>query len=585
MGELMKFLKFRYIMVSGILFALVTTYTNCGPGFQMASQSDSLNMSSIGLSKDNPFKCEDPNATSLAPLRRLTRDEYSNSVLGLVGSTIHTQLVDTINTLSADQMMKSLSDFSPIISDSQMSGYQSVAERAYRIISQDLNQAKALGGDCIAVNPISAACKDAAITNLGLLAFRRPLTEVEKVKYRDQVFTLGSSGQDSIGLLVYTYLLSPDFLMLVETGAPTDATPGSSFELTPYELASRLSYSVWSAPPDKILYAAAAANELNDADKLSAQVDRMLQDPRAQTKMRQFFRYWLDPRSYSASAYSASFLEGLNVDNANSEFQREMYEFIDYIVWQKKGSFRDLLTSPVSFAKTPQVAAIYGHDPVTDPSKPAMMSGRRKGLFMRGPILATEGNETHPILRGVKFNTRFLCMPMGLPSGAMVSSSQFFTDDARKIASTRDRTASMTNNVSCMGCHSMINPYGFALENFDGMGRFRNIEKAFSKDGTFLANHPINTAVDSLVVDFNSKSNVTDGMDVVDKMVDSARAPACFVEQISRYYRIRNETNEDSCMLAEMYEKVKGADYADKSILDTFKTFIMSRNMKQRRYQ
>jgi hypothetical protein len=574
-------------LVLGLIFVF---FTNCHSG---AFEAIDFPSSATGLgslvgnlsSKGNPFVCTSPNDVSVTPLRRLTRDQYANTLLAVLGSGLFSQLTADINTLPADVLQKNVSDFSASIQDTQMTAYQGIAEKVYQMISTNDSAAQGLAGSCISASPVPPACRDEAIKNLGLQAFRRPLTTDEFAKFRDQVFALGTSGKDGLALTLYTFLLSPDFLFKVEVGEAADPSTDATFKLTSYEIASRLSYTLWSAPPDQTLYSAAANDSLKNPDQLAAQIDRMLADPRAEQKMSGFFQYWLNPRKFSAASFSPDFLQGLDVAAANTEFERELNEYVDYIVWQKKGSFTDLLTSPLSFARTPAVAAIYGHAPVTDSSMPATMSGRRKGLLMRGSVLATEGNETHPILRGVKFRSRFLCATLGLPSGVMTNVPQFFSDLARTQSSTRVRTTGLTSSNACMACHGQINPFGFAFENFDGMGRFRTEERAFSTAGTLLATHAIDTQVDGLVVDPQTSLSAHDGYDVIDDLVEGTQASACFVEQISRYYKIQLEQPQDSCLFSAVYDKIRGSGQTPASIVGGFKQFLSHPSVMQRRFQ
>lgn len=573
------------LLISSFL-CLLLAYSNCSPGgFKIDESATSLSSEAFGQGKGNPFICSDRNQVSVTPLRRLTQEEYSNTLLALLGSSLHTQLQADISTLPSDQLMKSVSDFTASIIDSQMEAYNRIAEKSFQLISSNAANAQRLGGTCITAATVTAACRDQAIQKLGQLAFRRPLTAAELTKYREKVFALGASGAESLGLVVYTLMQSPDFLLHLELGSASDSNSGNSFDLTAYEIASRLSYFLWSAPPDETLYQAAASDSLKDPAAVSAQVERMLSDPRAQAKLNSFFRFWLDPKKYSAQSFSSKFLSGLDVNAVNAEFEREMFEFINHIVWQEKGSFKDLLTSNLSFAKTSQVAGIYGHSPVTNPSAPAVMAGRRKGVLMRGPVLATEGNETHPILRGAKFNNRILCRSLGLPSGVMTNDPKFFSDEARIMASTRERTRGLTASSTCMGCHSQINPFGFAFENFDGLGRFRSQEQVFSQAGEMVATHPVVTHVSGLRPSFVMQAEAEDGYDVIDRLLDGSEAPACFVQQITRYYRIRAEKPEDNCLLADMYDHLQTEEGSEASILESVKSFLTHQSLSRRRFQ
>ncbi len=556
---------------------------------EVNDQTDGAGPSSTGSGGDsapaNPFVCSTPQGSPITPLRRLTKEEYTNSLLALVGSNLFAQLLPDVNTLANDALVKSISDFSALIQDTQMAAYQAIAEKAYQLMVANPSIVAQLVGNCITDATTTVNCRDSAITKLGKLAFRRPLTVEEIALYRTQLFPLGTSGVEGIGYVVYHMLQSPAYLLKVEVGDSGDTSSGDTFQLTQYEIASRLAYMLWAAPPDAELYEAADAGLLTDPANLKKQVDRMLANPLTKNRMSAFFSYWLKPSRYAASSYSSEFLKGANVQSMNEEYSREMMAFIDYIVWQKNGTYADLLTSNVSFAGTAEVAEAYGHAPVVSGGGPATMTGRRQGLLMRGPVIVTEGNETHPILRGVKFNNRFLCRQFGLPSGVMTSDPKFFSDEARMKMSTRERTAGITSNTSCMACHSQINPFAFAFENFDGLGRPRSVENAFSTTGTLLTTHPIDTKVDGIVVDPGTKIHAEDGFDVIQQIVDSAQGPACFATQMTRFYRIQLESPEDSCLLSSMYQNLRGKDYSGTSIVKSFTQLLTDPTITRRRFQ
>jgi hypothetical protein len=571
-----------------MIILLMVFNQNCSKGFEVAEMAEFNSSSGSLFNPDakggNPFVCSNPNQPAASPLRRLTRTQYSNTLLNAVGPSLHMSLTGSIATLYDDVLAKSVSDFRTQIEDAQMQAYQSVAEKAYFTIQATPTLAVALAGACLSAVPVTSACKTDFVRTFGKKMFRRPLLDSEVNKFTSQVFEKGESATEGVAMTVYAMMISPDFLLRLELGSSTDPTAANVFNLSPYEVASRLSYLLWDAPPDEALMLAADSNRLSNSDQLSAETDRMLKDPRAKSKIHDFFRFWVDPKKSAPTAFSTDFLNGFDVSAANAEFEREMYEFIDYVVFQKNGSFKDLLADSSSFARTNLVAQTYGHAAVTGTS-PAQMDSNRKGLLMRAPVIATEGNETHPILRGVKFKRRFLCDTLGLPSGVMTNDPTFFSDSARMVSSTRARTAGLTSSSTCMACHSSINPFGFALENFDGLGRLRLKEKSYSTMGNFLAEFPIDTRVSGLAIELGSSFSVNDGTEMIDHMLEGNKVPACFVQQIYRYYQMKAETPGDGCQLSSMYDKLKTQDNSGKPLLSVFKELFVYPSVLKRSLQ
>lgn len=560
----------------------LVVFQNCGPTYvttsmsSLASSGSSLN-STPGSYKQNPFVCKAPNVQSITPLLRMTRTQYANNLKSLVGAATYTQAAPLINSLYDDALKKNVKDFSNTISDNQMTAYQALAENVYNYIKDTPAVVQQLGGTCIQQTTVTATCIETAIKKLGLLAFRRPITAAELNLWKTNIYTQGATPSEGLAFSIYAFMLAPDFLLHLELGQDTTTT--ASYDLTPYEVASRLSYGITDSPPDQLLYDAAAASELSTLKQIEPHVDRLLATAEAKNKISQFFNYWLDPRRYSATTFSPDFLVGLDVNSANDESSREMNEYINYVIFTKKGSFDDLILGQESFARTPAVASIYGHSAVTG-SSPAQLGSDRKGLLMRTPVIATEGNETHPIIRGVKFRDRFLCETFGLPSGINTNDPTFFSDEARIKMSTRERTAGITAGQVCMGCHSSINPVGFAFENFDSLGRVRPIETAYSTTGKVIAHHAIST--ESPVVTLgNASTSVRNGLSIIDSMMQENVLPGCFVKQVSRFYKIQQENTDDACDLANIYGK--GISNPEAPVLEIFRQQFLTQNIFKRR--
>lgn len=567
-----------------VVSASVLSFQNCGGGFQVLNV-DSLGSSGElsflpGAKKDNPFVCQSRDTISANPIHRLSKIQLQNTLASVVGKATQQAVANQINTLFDDSLKKDLTDFSNSITDSQMSAYQAIAEAVQAQLRANPTVAQDIGGTCLSAATVTSACRDDAIQKVGTKAFRRPLSPAEITRL-NQAFALGANGIEGLALTVYTLILSPNFLLHLELGDATSTAAGT-FDLTPYEVAARISYGLTDGPPDATLYAAAVANQLSTVSQVRPHVERLILTAEAKEKIHRFVKYWLDPRRYSGANLAPDFLQGLDVAGVsalNDEFEREMYEYVDYVVFDKKGTFDDLVLGRESFARTPAAAAIYGHAAVTGNS-PATVDPVRKGLFMRTPLLAGDGNETHPIIRGVKVRSRLLCETLGLPVGVMTNDPTFFSDAARTRLSTRDRTAGITAGASCMGCHASINPVGFAFENFDTLGRVRMKETAFSTTNMKLAEHAIVTSSDGVRLG-GDPLPIRDGLDVIDGMSRQNQLAGCFVRQVSRFYRIQKETVDDACFLNEIYQK--SMITTNTPVIDVFKTQYLQPTLFKRR--
>lgn len=575
----------RFQKITSVLFvaAASTLAVGCSSDFVVSGKLD-LASGAVNFGADrkvNPFTCSAP-TQGQEPIRRLSKTEYSNTLLAIVGSGVHTQVADVVGTLYSDELVKSISDFSHQIDDAQMTAYQSIAERVRAVVSADMSKLGSAGFSCANTTPLTTACRDQIISTLGLRAFRRPLTTAETTQLRDTVLPLGTTNAEKIGWILYTLLQSPSFLLRLEAGA-IETAPGE-YALSQYEIASRISYAITDSPPDSALYAAAQANSLTSVEAISPHVDRLFETAAAKAKIKKFFNYWLKPNNLpSDTSLPADFKAGVNVTALNLEYQRELDEFIEYVVFKKRGSIEDLLLSREAFPRTDQAAQIMGARKLasTD-TAPSQTDENRVGVFMRPSILTTDGSETHPIVRGAKFRLRYFCEHMGLPEGALLAGDQSFASEAAKIKhSTRYRTEVLTGTQTCMACHSRINPVGFAFEGIDNIGRVRDQEKVYSNSGALLATHSIDTSVQMIFDYMEGARSASDGVQLMTLIAEKNQLPACFAKQMHRFYELRQETPEDSCVMKDVYAKL--AIEQNAAIIDAFKTQVLNWSTLKRR--
>jgi hypothetical protein len=366
------------------------------------------------------------------------------------------------------------------------------------------------------------------------------------------LFNTTGAGSAGLVFVMRAMLMSPDFLYLNENGDPTSA--GNVFELTSWEIATRISYMLWDTMPDSGLMAAAADDSLKNKSVRVTQITRLLDDPRALAKFQRFEGYWLRLDKIGNLPTNQKITEGVDTNGLREDMLSELGEFIDTVAWKKKGSFRDLMTSDESFARSAGLANIYGHTPAASGQSAKMPMAR--GLLMRAPFLLNASPYSSPILRGAFVTKQLLCAELGAPAANVAGNlANVSTDDFIKQHSTRQRIEAMTAPQACAGCHATINPPGFALEHFDPLGRFRADEIDYNPDGSVLAQHPIDTNV---TINTNGLSNpVSNESDLVSLVNQPATGEACFVRQMYSFYRQQVESNsDDACLMANVLDKM-----------------------------
>ena len=318
------------------------------------------------------------------------------------------------------------------------------------------------------------ACARKIVENLARKAFRRPVTEedlaplmgfYERARKSNLSFDVGI--RESLSAV----LASPFFLYRAEA----EATEGSR-QLTDLELASRLSFFIWSSLPDDELLRLATANELSKPEVLKAQVRRMIRDDRGISLTRDFAFQWLNVAKLDAIVPArAQFAHASGVYDPRPAFKKELELFMDSVL-RSDQSVVDLLTADYTFLNE-QVAQIYGLTEIKGNGfrRVKLTDPKRFGLLGKGAILTITANpnRTAPVLRGAWILERLLGTP---PAAAPAGVEQLPANLNGRAATVRERTEIHRQNPSCSACHAVMDPLGFALENFDTVGQFRAVD-------------------------------------------------------------------------------------------------------------
>jgi len=442
-----------------------------------------------------------------------------------------------------------------------------------------------------------ATCLTSFLKRFGARVLRRPITD-DELAFLQGVYGSGTAADPAAYADVITVLLNmPDALYFVEHGsAPANGQPGT-YTLGPYELASRLAFHVWDAPPDDELLSKAADGSLLTDDVYRKEVDRLFDDPRAHDAMRRFYRDYIQVNSVGGPRGTG----GLNYHNValrdsdpvfkafagtdlpspdlQSHLVDDALSLLDYYTWTAPGTIHDVLTSELSFAKNQDVATLYGV-PVWDGSStpPSFADNSRPGLFTRAIFLAG-GAGTSPILKGVYLRRYALCDVIGRPPPAAMNA--MVVQSATQT--TRQATETLTANAPCSGCHTAyLNPLGFATENFDGLGRARSQETIFNADATVAAMLPVDTHVTPHVFMSDDQTTTSNAAELMATIDASEKPAACLARNYFRYTFARFEdTTVDGCAL----EQVRATLDQGGHLVDMLKAVVLTPAFKQRTFE
>jgi hypothetical protein len=328
-------------------------------------------------------------------------------------------------------------------------------------------------------------CAREILAALARRAYRRPVDDddLERLLPFYRAGRAQGSFDSGIQLALRRLLASPAFVFRIEQDPP-DVEPGTAFPVSDVELASRLSFFLWSGPPDDALLELAIAGRLGEPRVLEEQVRRMLRDPRAKALAENFAGQWLHLRNLETIKPNTDFFPDFD-DNLRQAFRRETELFFASIVDENR-SILDLLTADYTFVDE-RLARHYGISNVYGSRfRRVSLEGEldaRRGLLGKGGILmaTSHADRTAPSLRGKWLLENLLGTPPPAPP-ANVPPLPMEPGAAPKTM--RERLDVHRANPSCADCHALIDPLGFALENFDAVGAWRDFDAGGTVDAS-----------------------------------------------------------------------------------------------------
>ncbi|MEX2188725.1 MAG: DUF1592 domain-containing protein [Pirellulales bacterium] len=343
-------------------------------------------------------------------------------------------------------------------------------------------------------------------------AFRRPLGEEQRKLYVERQFDEAPSADVAVKRAVLLALKSPRFLYRELDSQHVDD----------YAVAERLAIGLWDSLPDEPLLKAAAAGQLKSREQVAEQARRMAADPRAKSKLRAFLLLWL--RVDQPPDLSKDKQQFADFDPAvASDLRRSLELLLDEVVDSEAADFRRLLSDDEVYING-RLAKVYGVEMNEDApfAKVKLDGGRRAGVLSHPYLMAgfAYTASSSPIHRGVFLSRSVLGRSLRTPPAAVAP----LAPDLHPDLTTRERVATQTSPQTCQMCHAMINPLGFALENFDAVGRYRDEEHGKPVDAT-----------GGYTTRAGEERKFAGPRELADFLASSDETHAAFVEQLFHY--------------------------------------------------
>jgi hypothetical protein len=487
-------------------------------------------------------------------LRRLTHDQYNNTVRDLLGDDSHLAAQfppeDFVNGFKNQYQTQSIS---PLLAEAYGAAAEKLAQNAFR------------GGDAKHLIPCKSTepgCRDKFLRDFGRRAFRRPLTADELARYA-RLFDTEAKTKKSFPagaqIVIEAMLQSPNFLLRIENGEDPKSKA--------FETASRLSYFLWNTMPDEALFASAAKGDLDTPAGVDREARRMLTDKKSHQAVDEFIAEWLRFDRLLNTVRDRRTYPQFNSELAAS-MTEETRRFLSDLVWSN-ANFMQMYSAPYSLLSS-NLASIYKvpapkeeFDRVEFPA-----ATERAGILGQATFLAltSKPEDTSPTARGLFVREQFLCQEVPQPPPGV--NTNLPPVSAAKPQTNRDRLAMHLNNDSCASCHSLIDPIGFGLEKFDAIGQRREKLKLTFHETGHKADPEKETAK-PVELDLNTEgmvagikdSRFTSPRELGNILSVSTQCQECVAKQLFRYATGRKDTPADRPVIRAAFETFQSSGF------------------------
>ncbi|WP_438014619.1 DUF1592 domain-containing protein [Sorangium sp. So ce315] len=518
-----------------------------------------------GDGTENPLPPPDvcvPGIPATSQIPRMLNRQYDNTVRDLLG-------VAGVGSNKKRPSELLVNDFDGPMTPDAWRIYQDVAAEIAKEVMAGPNRSKFI--DC---DPAASGCLEQTIQTFGRKAFRRPLTPEEVARFQKLGQTTPPGTPEEVAeATLMAFLVSPSFLMLPELTATPDPS-GKGIQLSSHEVATKLSYLLWGSVPDDILNAAADSNQLQTREQILEQAQRMIAvREKTGSLVTAFHRDWAQMNNGSAHWWKMDHdteTYPLYSADAKPSWQAELDAFFEEVAFAG-GSYDDLLLSNVAFVNKDN-AAIYGLDPSaygTELTRVELDANERPGFLTRVGFLSSYSgyNATSPILRGAFISVYML----GVNPGPPIPGAAMITVDGQ-FATQRAYVEELTKPANCIGCHTIINPPGFVMEGFDGIGKVQTTDP---RGGA------IDASITTNIVNFGDgvSKEISSPLQLMQQIAQTPKAKQLYAQAWISYAYGRAPNGNDKCLVDQLDTKLSEGGY---SVLDLMADLTQAESFRVR---
>jgi hypothetical protein len=552
----------------------------------------------------NFFACDQNESPQSLDAKRLSKTELLNTLRLILNRAIgdaeaiqilitnRSFFLDRIPTDSKTPYSKGDDNFSALHARSYFDLAYELSEllvdpsRYSRFVTTYVNYNR---GTCVLsnVNTLSASCQTAFIQNLLLRLWGRPVESNNtnlnnELAAFQQEFTLAANSTAGVSNVIFRAFVSPEFLHHLYNDVTVQS--GSTHQLSSYAIARRLSYQFMRSGLDEGLLTIAQSQNLNTTTGFQAAMDYV--SARNQPMIQEFTDEWLKLSAMPIQTNAThpkfvSISSGVNVnDTLRLDMQNEIIELVQYTTRQSR-PVKEILTTNISFARNPDLLRIYGQNlaaptNVTETNAVRFPASERSGILTRAGYLFGGSHTERLVMRGVHIQEQILCRTVtgSAPPNATTTPLPTSTN-----LTTREKYHQMTSGSSCIGCHSQINPIGFAFSQYNTLGAFQDTEPIYDSNNNFiqrLRTDPIVNLQVSMGLNLTS-NNAVDYSEIVANSRDFKR---CISQHYYSYSNsLKSKTSlQNSCSMQNMFQIIDN----NGSLNDFFKAPATQSNFKLR---